>query len=115
MEGSLLPDGRPVSSRSATGAGAAPVSFRVDAVCRSTGPCRASPGPARLPRPAPILPAHSRVLTFSAVGKSLGSSVSVTLPVATHSVPRASVTRKPTHFIAASLWPNVVWNTRPLP
>src|SRR5262249_20665314 len=55
-----------------------------------------------------------RVETFSSVGKSSGTFC-VTLPVAAHSAPRASVARKPTHFSAGRSWPSVVWNARPLP
>src|SRR5262249_27847742 len=54
----------------------------------------------------------SRVLTSFAVGKSSGTFC-VTLPVAAHSAPRCSVTMKPTHLIAGTSWPSVVWNTRP--
>src|SRR5438105_3748386 len=42
---------------------------------------------------------YFRALTLSAVGKSSGTLVSVTLPVAAHSVPRCRVTMKPTHSI----------------
>src|SRR5262249_646730 len=59
-----------------------------------------------------LFPNHGLVEIFSPVGKSSGTG-SVTLPVAAHSVPRASVVRKPTHLIASRSWPIVVWKTRP--
>ena len=51
-------------------------------------------------------------LTLSVVGKFSGIFW-VTRPVAVHSVPRSSVTTKPTSCIDSSLWPSAVWNTRP--
>ena len=51
-------------------------------------------------------------LTLSAAGKFSGIFW-VTRPEAAHSVPRLSVTTKPTSRIDSSLWPRVVWKTRP--
>ena len=53
-------------------------------------------------------------LTLSGAGKFSGTFW-VTRPVAAHSVPRSSVTTKPTSSIDSSLWPSVLWNTRPRP
>src|SRR5688572_22232559 len=50
---------------------------------------------------------YGRLCTFASVGKSAGTFC-VTWPVAAHSVPRCSVTAKPTHLIASMPWPNAV-------
>src|SRR4051812_5222899 len=47
-------------------------------------------------------------LTLSAVGKSFGI-VSVTLPVAAHSLPRSKPVRNPTQRTDSSPWPIGVW------
>jgi hypothetical protein len=67
--------------------------------------------PFGLRRP-PLLIRYGRIETLSGPGKSAGTGW-VTFPVAAHSTPRANVVRNPTHFIAGSACPRVVWNTRP--
>src|SRR6478672_6140725 len=48
-------------------------------------------------------PDQGRTDTLSGPGKSLGTGME-TFPVAAHSVPRANVVWKPTHFLAAAVF-----------